>query len=170
MSRATIFASIGGKLAILKAAYDVAVVGDQAPVPLVQRPRSQRILRQPDARRMLGDYALLATEICGRVARIYEALRGAATADPDARILRERVRAERRIGASNLVSAVRRNTPLKPGLAPEAAADLVWILNDPSLYHQLVIERGWAPIEFSEWLAEALQTQLLAGRAPSAKS
>src|SRR6185369_15389921 len=43
VSRATVFASLGGKPALLKAAYDVAIVGDDEPVPLPARPRSRLI-------------------------------------------------------------------------------------------------------------------------------
>ena len=33
---------------------------------------------------------------------------------------------------------------LRDGLEPGEAADLVWVHNDPALYHRLVIERRWA--------------------------
>src|SRR5256885_878945 len=85
VSRATVFTSVGGKPALLKAAYDIAVVGDDEDVPLVARPRSVRIREEPNARRYLELYAELAAEISGRVATISEVVRSAAGADPEAR-------------------------------------------------------------------------------------
>jgi AcrR family transcriptional regulator len=161
VGRATVFTSVGGKLALLKAAYDVAIVGDDEPVPLTDRPRSRRIKEDPDPRRMLGEYARLVTEIGGRVAQIYEALRGAAGTDAGARRLWDTVGRERRVGAANLISALIRHGTLRNGLDREAAADLVWVLNDPGLYHQLVLERSWTPDRYRVWLTETMQAQLL---------
>ena len=37
VGRATVFTSVGGKAALLRLAYDIAIVGDDEPVPLPQR-------------------------------------------------------------------------------------------------------------------------------------
>ena len=63
VSRATVFASLGGKPALLKAAYDVAIVGDDEPVPLPARPRSRLIQAEPDVHRFLVLYAGLVADI-----------------------------------------------------------------------------------------------------------
>src|SRR5450759_2513013 len=48
VSRATVFTSVGGKPALLKAAYDVALVGDDEPVSMPDRPDSLRSKAEPD--------------------------------------------------------------------------------------------------------------------------
>ncbi len=164
VSRATVFTSVGGKPALLKAAYDVAIVGDEAPVALVERPRSQEILREPDPGKMLADYAAVATEINGRLAQLHVVLRGAASADPEARALWETLQKQRRVGGDNLARPIVQKGRLKKGLDAREAADLISLLNDPGLYHTLVIERGWAPTRYQLWLSEALQGQVLAPR------
>jgi len=164
VSRATVFNSVGGKGALLKAAYDIAIVGDDAPVALVQRPRSQEILRRPDPGRMLAAYAGVATEINTRVAELHVVLRGAASADPEARALWEMLQQQRRVGGDNLARPIVEKGRLKKGIDPSEAADLIWLLNDPGVYHTLVIERGWSPSRYQLWLSEALQTQLLSPR------
>ena len=161
VSRATVFTSVGGKSALLKTAYDVALVGDDEPVPLPDRPRSRRIQAEPDARRFLALYAELVTEIDGRVAPIYEAVRGAASADDGARAVWDQIHRERRTGAGNVVRLVVSKGGLRAGLASEAAADVVWVLNDPGLYHLLVHQRRWHRDRFAAWLAETFQAQLL---------
>lgn len=161
VGRATVFASVGGKPALLKQAYDVAIVGDDEPVALVERPRSHAIQQDPDPRRLLAGYAKVASEIMGRVAGIYEAVRGAAGADPKARKLWEEVLRQRRAGMDNLVGAVASKASLREGLDREAAADIAWVLTDPWLYLMFVRRRGWTADRYTAWLAETLQAQLL---------
>jgi AcrR family transcriptional regulator len=161
VSRATVFSSVGSKSALLKTAYDVALVGDDEPVPLPERDRSRRIQAEPDSRRFLALYAELVTEIDGRTALIYEAVRGAASADDGAQAVWDKIQRERRTGAGNVVRLVVSKGGLRADLDAEGAADVFWVLNDPGLYHLLVDQRRWPPDRFSAWLAETLQAQLL---------
>lgn len=161
VSRATVFTAVGGKPVLLKTALDVAIVGDDEPISLPDRARSRAVRAEPDPRRYLGLYAGVVTEIGGRAAGIYEAVRGAAGADPGARALWVEHQAQRRLGGAHVVSDVLGKSALRPGLNPDRAADIVWALNDPGLYRVLVDGRGWSPAEFESWLAETLQRQLL---------
>jgi AcrR family transcriptional regulator len=161
VSRATVFATFGGKAALLKAAYDVALVGDDEPIALPDRPRSKEVQAEPDAARLVEGYAEILTDISGRLAPIYEAVRGAASADPEAREVWEKIQAERRIGGTNVVKLITARKALRKHLDREAAGDLVWVLNDPGLYFMLVHRRRWSPARFQSWLAETLKTQLL---------
>ncbi|HEV7662848.1 MAG TPA: helix-turn-helix domain-containing protein [Chloroflexota bacterium] len=161
VSRATVFTSVGGKVALLKLAYDVALVGDDEPVPLPARPRSRQIQAEPDARRFLTQYAQLVADIDARVASIYEAVRGAASADLDIAAMWREIQAERRVGAGNVVRMTESKSPLRAGLSAEAAADVVWVLIDPAWYWQLVAERQWSLEQFAAWLGQTLIAQLL---------
>lgn len=161
VSRATVFTCVGGKAAILKSAYDVAIVGDDEPIPLPQRPWAVAVRNEPDPERMIEAYAGLITQVSGRVAPIYEAMRGAAAADAEVRALWEVIRLERRGGAGGFVGFVVAREALRPGLERKSAADIVWVLNDPALYHLLVHEQGWSPGQFQVWLGETMKSQLL---------
>ena len=161
VSRATVFTAVGGKPRLLKTAYEVAIVGDDEPVALVERPRSQAIRAEPDAQRYLELYAGMVTGMHGRLASIAEAARGAAGADPDARRLWEDQQAQRRRGSATVVADVRHKGRLRRGLSAEVAADIVWVHNDPCLYDQLVHRRGWTPRRYQAWLARSLREQLL---------
>lgn len=163
VSRATVFTAVGGKPVLLKAAFDVAIVGDDEPLSLPERASSRAIRAEPDPRRYLARYATMVAEIAARVAPIAEAVRGAAGADPDARRLWETHLAQRRQGAANVVADLsKKGGRLRPGLDAGAAADLVWVLNDPGFYDHLVLRRGWTPKRYQAWLAHALQRELLA--------
>jgi AcrR family transcriptional regulator len=160
VSRATVFTSVGGKAKLLKTALDVAIVGDDEPIALPERPRSKAIRAEPDPRKYLALYAELVTEIDGRMAGIHEAVRGAAGVDPDARALWDTHLAQHRQGAANVIGDLTRKGGIRPGLDAESAADIVWLLG-PGAYHMLVHRRGWSPERFQGWLTETFISQLL---------
>lgn len=162
VSRATVFASVGGKKVLLKSAYDLALVGDDEPIPFPERPRSLEVRGEPDPRRLLALYVGLITEMYARLAPIYEAVRGAASADREVREVWDSIGLERRIGADRLISLLLARGGLRDGLDPAGGADLMWALNDPGLYHLLVNRRDWTPPRFEAWLTATMQEQLLA--------
>ena len=161
VSRATVFASGKSKPALLKAAYDVALVGDAVPIALPDRPESRRVQAEPDAGLFLDGYARIVADVASRIARIYEAVRGAASAHPEVQTVWEKILDERRTGAANVVRMVGERDALRPGLDPVAAADVVWVLNDPGLYFLLVHRQGWSHDRLVAWLAAALKRELL---------
>lgn len=164
VSRATVFTAVGSKPALLKTAYDVALVGDDEQVALPDRPASRAIRAEADPGRYLERYAGLVVELEGRVAAVYEMVRGAASADPEVRPVWDKIQQEHRIGAGHVVSDTASKGRLRDGLDEEAAADVVWVLTDPGIYHLLVNTRGWPAERFRDWLASSLQHELLGAR------
>jgi AcrR family transcriptional regulator len=169
VGRATVFTSVGGKAEILRTAYDYAIVGDDEPVPLPQRPWAQPVLRATTQEERIDRYADVIVLVGGRVAAIYEAFRGAAATDPEVRAQWEEILGDRRVGARNFVKLVTDLGPLRSGLDPVTSADVVWVLNDPGLYRQLVLQRGWKPSRYRSWVAETMRIQLL-GERPGERS
>jgi len=161
VSRATVFTAVGGKAVLLKTAYDVALVGDDEPVPMPQRPWAQGVAKATTPAAMLEAYADLMLVLASRVGGINEAIRGAAAADAQVLAVWTKIQQERRIGAANIVRMAIERGGIRSGLDPELAADVVWVLNDPGLYVRFVCERGWAPNAYRDWLAATLKAQLL---------
>jgi AcrR family transcriptional regulator len=162
VSRATVFNAVGGKAALLRAAYNVAIVGDDDPVPLPDRPWARPVKEATDGPTMLTRYAHMVTVIDGRVAGIWEVMRGAASAHADVCEHWDEIREERAVGAANVIRMLQgRGGRLPRGLTHKMAADVVLVHIDPGLYHLLVEERGWKPASFETWLAETLRSQLL---------
>jgi len=162
VSRATVFTSVGGKKELLKKAYDVALVGDDEPVPFPLRPASLAVRAEPDPARFLVGYAGLLIDMYARLAPIYEAVRGAASADPEVRDVFEAIITERRIGAGHVVGdLLAKGATLRDGLDEDGAADILWVLIDAGLFHLLVHRRGWTTERFQAWLADTIQRQLL---------
>lgn len=165
VSRKTVFSSVGGKVELLKLAYDYAMAGDDEPVPMIEREGMQAVINEPDPYRQVELYARFATAASGRVARLWVALRGAAEVDADAAELYERWEGERhRAMVDGPVPNFARKGVLRPGLDHAEAADILWLLVDPSTYDRLVNQSGWKPERFADWLQDTLVTQLLAPR------
>jgi AcrR family transcriptional regulator len=165
VSRKTVFDSVGGKAQLMKLAYDFAIVGDDEPVPLVDRPEIKAMLAEPDHARKLAMYASLVVGIDRRLYAAWRAFEGAATSDPEAAKLYDAMVELRRRAMQDAAQLFADAGALRPDIDVDIAADLMWFYNDPSLYDKLVRQRGWPVNRFQAWLTEALQAQLL-GRAP----
>ncbi|MBV9208620.1 MAG: TetR/AcrR family transcriptional regulator [Actinobacteria bacterium] len=162
VSRKTVFTSVGGKAEALKLALDWAIAGDDEPVPILERPHIKALRQEPDARRILARYAAHVRRASARTAPLHEVVRAAAGLDAEIRALAEETRAQRIRGMQVLAQSLADRGALKPGLTPSEAADVLWLLNDPGVYHRLVIEQGWPPDRYQQWLADALISLLIA--------
>jgi len=162
VSRATVF-TVGGKPELLKLAYDTAIGGDDEDVAMADRPAVRELAAAPDLDALLARYVELVVAAGVRVAAIYVALRAAADADERVRALFADVQAQRLTGATGFVATLTARGWLRPGLEPEAAADVLWTLLDPGLYAALVLDRAWPPERFAAWWERTLRAQLLAG-------
>jgi AcrR family transcriptional regulator len=161
VSRKTVFTSVGGKVVALKLAIDWAVVGDDEPVPMLERPHVTAAQQEPDARRILADYARTVREVSSRIAPLNSVVQAAAGLDADIRELAEQGRAQRLSGMRVLAQLVADRDALKPDLTALEAADVLWLFNDPAVYHRLVIEQRWSPGRYEQWLASAFISLLI---------
>jgi AcrR family transcriptional regulator len=166
VSKPTVFAAVGSKQAILKQLRDIALAGDDEPVPVAQRPWYREALAEPDPRRALRVYARNATAIHRRAADVHEVLRAAAASDQDLHGLWRASEDERRGGAAIVVDALLGKSPLKAGLDRAAAIDVVWVLTASDIFWRLVRTRRWSHAQYENWLGDTLCAQLLppAGR------
>lgn len=142
VSRKTVFDSVGGKVDLLKLAYDGAIVGDDEAKPLGERAEVTALRTEKDAGRMLAGYAALVTTINRRIAGVWRALEGAAASDPEARRLHETLVEQRRSAMREPARRLATLGALRSGLSEREAADLLWLFNDPSLYDKLVRQVG----------------------------
>jgi AcrR family transcriptional regulator len=165
VSRKTVFDSVGGKAQLMKLAYDFAIVGDDQPVPLNDRPEIADLLAEPDHAKRLAMYAALVVSIDRRISAIWRALEGAAASEPEARRLHTTTSRQRRRGMQEAAQLFADAGALRSDIDADVAADLMWLYNDPSLYDKLVRQRGWSVAQFQTWLTEALQVQLLGTKA-----
>ena len=162
VSRKTVFTSVGGKVEILKLAIDWAIVGDDEPVPLSDRPEIERLKGEADPGAVLDGWVDVGIPISARVAGVFTALVVAAGIDDDARALLETTNAQRASGARAACKAIAALDGLRSDLTVARATDITFVYSDPHLYVTLVTERGWSQRAFTQWVKESLRHQLLA--------
>lgn len=134
-------------------------------MPLIDRQALQAVIAEPDPYRQVDLYAAAVTENSRRVARLHLVLRSAADVDPEAAELYRRWEDQRHEAMTEgPVHTFAAKKVLRPDLTRNEAADLLWMLVDPTTYHRLAHERGWSDQRFQEWLAETIRTQLLVRR------
>ena len=160
VGRKTVFASAGGKAELLKLALNWAVVGDDEPVPVAERPSVQEIGRLTDPDAIIGAFVAVITNSATRVAELSQVLLVAAGTDPEMKSYREEQGKNRIAGAHAFVTHLANHGGLRADLDIDTATDIVWVLSDPGLYHRLVIERRWAQRRFAGWLHRSLTLQL----------
>lgn len=160
VSRKTVFTSVGGKVEILKLAIDWAIVGDDEPVPLADRAPIRRAEGQSDPDETIRTWVDLNTAICGRIAALNNVLVSAAGIDTDAAELLGTMRGQRLAGLRAFAGALSRQGGLRDGLSIEDAADITIAHGDTTIYHTLVIERGWSPDKYRDWLYRTIRFQL----------
>jgi len=161
VARPTVYTAFTGKPALLKEAVDLLLAGDDAPVPVRDRPWFQELLNQRDPRRMLEVEARNDRMINERIAALHEAMRNAAATDDDIAGLHAAIKQHRHTGARVVAQALAALGPLRDDLDLGAATDVLWLLKDPALYTALVRDRQWPADRYQAWLARTMQATLL---------
>jgi AcrR family transcriptional regulator len=161
VSRRTVFNSVGGKVALLKLAWDWAVVGDDEPIALADRPAVKAILAESDPRKALMLWVQTANDIAARTAPLGEVLIAAADIDPAAAQLLAEASRNRMRGATLFIRYLASLHGLAAGLTEQHAAELCWALTDGHLYRLLVAQRGWSTADFNRRLYNSLAAALL---------
>jgi len=161
VSRRTVFNSAGGKVALLKLALDWAIVGDDEPIPLADRPAIKAILAESDPRKALMLWVQTVSDVAARTAPLGEVLIAAADIDPAAAQLLAEAGRNRMLGATMFIRYLASLDGLAAGTTEQRAAELCWALTDGHLYRLLVAQRGWSTADFNRWLSDTLAAALL---------
>lgn len=145
----TLYAYFSSKRGLLKAVADRAVVGDDRPVAVADRPDFAALGRGRHTDRVAAAARLL-TAIHVRTAGLAKVLREAAGADAEiAAELRDTRERQRRDVAAGIALIMGR------GPTPDER-DGVWALMSPEVYLLLVEESGWSPGHYEAWMAQTL--------------
>jgi AcrR family transcriptional regulator len=157
----TVYASFGNKRAILSKLIDVSVVGDDEPIPLLDRQGPQVTMQETDQHRQIELFVNDIYEIMGRMAPVFDIMRAAAKTEPDISEMLQNILNARFQGMLTFVRALLKNGSLREGLTPEAAAETVWALTSGELYILLITNRGWSENQYKQWMMNALINLLL---------
>ncbi|WP_017623085.1 TetR/AcrR family transcriptional regulator [Nocardiopsis chromatogenes] len=155
----TVYYTFTTKSAVLTAALDLAVAGDDEPVPTLDRPWVHEALAAAPGEQ-LRRQAEGAAAVFARVAPLLEVVRSAAPADPDLEAV-WRANTEQRLAVQRVFTgALADKGALREDLTPDRAADIALALLSPEVYTLLTGARGWTPDEWTAWAADALRREL----------
>jgi AcrR family transcriptional regulator len=157
----TVYAAFGNKRAILARLFDVSLVGDELPIPLLERPGPQAAMHETDQHRQIELFVDDIYEIMSRVAPLFDIIRVAAKTEPEIAEMLENILNARVQGMMAFVRALMKNGPLRSGLTPEKAAETVWALTSAEVFNLLKTNRGWSEQKHKQWLADSLTRLLL---------
>jgi AcrR family transcriptional regulator len=142
----TVYANFGSKGALLREALDVAVVGDDEPVPLSDRPEF-RALAEGDARARAQAAGRLLAALHRRTAALYRVLQHAAVADAEmAGLLRKNHADERAQVRDGVIAVARREVT-------ETEVDAMFAVLSNDVYLLLTETTGWSDDQYASWVA-----------------
>lgn len=155
----TIYNSVGNKAALLSAVVDATAAGPDAPrsAPEIMRARTTAAT---DARAVFALLADWFAEVHPRSSELFSVMRQASAVDAEAaKVLRDR--AERRLrNYAEAAAALRQRGALTSGMSDEQAAAVIWSLGHPDTYKSLVLDFGWEPEQYRDWVHAALKSAL----------
>lgn len=157
----TVYKAFGNKPGLVKAVFDVAVVGDLEPVPLMEREFVRRNMAEPDPRRKLLDYGGHLTVVSARISPVLLVIRDAATSDTGAAGVWADLQQERLTGMTGFARHLHEGGHLRAGVSVGEARDVLWAHTSVELWDLLVRQRGWSQERFGAWVAGQLIAALL---------
>jgi AcrR family transcriptional regulator len=158
VSQETVYKAFGGKRGLVKAMYDVTLAGDDAPMPMAQRPEVVALLDEPDPVAKIAAYAGIARGVSERLGAVTAAL---STGGPEAAEISAETDRERLIGVNAFVGHLAAGGHLPAGRDRAEAADEVWLLTAPEVYRLGAAGRGWSADRYEDWLRRMLTAALL---------
>ena len=146
----TVYAHFSSKRGVLRAVADEAVVGDDAPLALAQRPEFAALGRGRRSSR-ISAAADLATAVNVRTAAIAGLLREAAPADAE---IAELLHATRERQREDVASGL---TLITGRPVTRVETDGVWAVVSPEVYLLLVEQSGWTASQYRTWIIDVLE-------------
>jgi AcrR family transcriptional regulator len=154
VARPTVFTAVGPKATILRLVVDQALAGDDAPVPIAERPWWREAVDEPDAVRSVQLAARNMCLINQRSAPLLRALEIAASVDDEARAVWSRFQQQRHDGLNEFALALSRKTD-RVRYDESTMTDTLWMLT-PDAYLRLVHDNAWPLDRFQGWLTDVL--------------
>jgi len=162
VSAETVYKAFGNKPGLVKAVFDVAIAGDDEPVPLVEREMVRRIEEATDPRQKLAIYGEHLAATLPRHVPVQLVVRAAAASDGGAAQAWAELQAERLRGMDLFAAHLAASGCLRAGVSQGEARDVLWAHTSTELYELLVLARGWDVDRYTLWVVAQLEAALLA--------
>src|SRR4051794_23263570 len=155
----TVYKAFANKAGLLKAVFDVAVAGDDDPVPMAERPAILAVIAEPDAGRKIALYTRDHAARARQSVPVQLLARDAGAADPDAAAVWSQTRSELLDGMAQFARDLARTGKLR--VSAGTARDVLWTFYSPELYELLVLERHWSPNRYRSFVENGVVAALL---------
>lgn len=159
----TVTKHFANKPGLVKALFEVALVGDDEGVPLAAREWITAILDEADPRRKLHMYGQALGFMVPRTAPI-QLLAREASGDPAVAEVWKQIRFGRLMGLTDLANNLDAGRHLRDGVSVEQARDVLWAYSSPEIYELLVLERGWTLERYSAFIETGAVAALIPDR------
>jgi AcrR family transcriptional regulator len=157
----TVYFHFGNKRTVLKEAVDIAAVGDDEPVALLERPWLDRIRDEPDPHRVIALWVANGRTILERVGPVMGVVRDAAVTDADMAAQWETNEKQRLTAFRTLAQLLADRHALQPGLPVDDATDIIFTLLGLETYLLLTSRRNWTADKWQRWVTATLTSSLL---------
>jgi AcrR family transcriptional regulator len=161
VSAESIYKNFGTKAALAKAVFDFVIAGDDAPVPVWQRPDADAIRAQPDVGRKIVMYTRGLAARQHRSAKVQILIRDGGHTDESLVSVWQQLLAERLNGMTMLGRHLLESGQLRDGIELAEVRDVLWTYTAVELYELLVLERGWPVDRYAQWLGDAMTAGLM---------
>lgn len=151
---------IGRKARLLHLAWDITIGGDDDDVVFHERPEVRAIRDEPDLARRLLLHAEFATATARRIGPFRLMVLAASGSDPEAAAMLAEMDRQRLAGMAVMAADAARTGQL--AVSEDECRDVVWSLSDGTLWHTLVVGRGWSDARYAEWLGRLWVERLVA--------
>jgi hypothetical protein len=142
VSAESVYKGFGTKAALAKAVFDLALAGDDEPVPVAERPAMLAVRDEPDVRRKIAMFADGLADRQARSARVQILIRDGRHVDDSLAPVWARLRDEGLTGMTTL------------------GRDLLWNYLVINHYERLVLIQGWTLERYAHWLRDAITSAL----------
>jgi AcrR family transcriptional regulator len=153
----------GTKGRLLKAAIDVAIAGDDEPVPVLDRSWTEAAVEADTVQEFLAIVANVLGSAQERSAGLVLAAFEAASTDAELAELARQMTAQRATTAGWIIDQLTRKAPLREGCTRQEAIDTVWILMEPAVFDRLTRQRHWTLQQYQRWFASSVDRLLTGG-------
>lgn len=148
----TLYLRFGAKAALLKVCFDVAVSGDDEPVPLAERLWVEALRDEPDLERALQLLVFNARAILERAVPLFTRIQEAA-ADPEVAELLLDLKRQKLEMVGVFAEVLRAKTGFDKQVSLERATDLLYATGSEELFRLLCVERGWSSDQWEDFVS-----------------
>src|SRR5215813_15674289 len=156
VSAESVYKGFGTKAALAKAVFDVALAGDDEPVPVAERPSMQAMRDETGVRRKIAMFAAGLAQRQARSAPVQILIRDGRHVDDSLAPVWAKLTDEGQAGMTMLGRHLLATGQLREGIDLAEVRDVLWNYLQIDAYERLVLTQGWPRHKYEPWLAHAV--------------